>query len=535
MKQFLVCILAISIMMGISVEPANRVEAGIEDVTEGAPPIISYQGQVSIVGLPFNGPGFFKFAIIDPPGTTSFWSNDGTSTGGNEPTNSISLPVTNGLFNVHLGDPSGGMPPITEIVFSEPNRLLRVWFSADGSTFDLLAPDTLITAVPYALQAQVAMNSLSLGGYSASDFLTTPQYLGRRWGNRADTTDNAGQYSSIAIGADGLGLISYYEYNYGDLKVLHCGNLLCNGGNTITTVDSAADVGVSSSITIGADGLGLISYYDYTNHDLKVLHCGNLLCNSGNTIFSADTTGDVGGMTSITIGVDGLGLISYISFTGYDLKVLHCGNLACNSGNTITTVDADVYVGQLTTSITIAGDGLGLIAYWDIGNLDLKVLHCGNQLCNSGNTITSVDMGGDVGGYSAIITGADGLGLIAYYDNTNGDLKVLHCGNPSCNAGNTTTFVDTNGIVGLYPSITVGPDGLGLISYQDQTNLDLKLLHCGNQSCNAGNASATIDAAGDVGQYSSITIGSDGLALISYYDQSSADLKVIKMSGLGRR
>ena len=31
-------------------------------------------------------------------------------------------------------------------------------------------------------------------------------------------------------------------------------------------------------MTIGNDGLGLISYYDYTNQDLKVAHCGNVAC-----------------------------------------------------------------------------------------------------------------------------------------------------------------------------------------------------------------------------------------------------------------
>ncbi|PZC45289.1 MAG: hypothetical protein C1O27_002468 [Chloroflexi bacterium] len=31
-------------------------------------------------------------------------------------------------------------------------------------------------------------------------------------------------------------------------------------------------------ITIGADGLGLISYWDLTNADLKVAHCENAFC-----------------------------------------------------------------------------------------------------------------------------------------------------------------------------------------------------------------------------------------------------------------
>lgn len=39
---------------------------------------------------------------------------------------------------------------------------------------------------------------------------------------------------------------------------------------TITTVDSANIVGEYTSITIGADGNPIISYYDITAEDLKV-------------------------------------------------------------------------------------------------------------------------------------------------------------------------------------------------------------------------------------------------------------------------
>jgi hypothetical protein len=37
---------------------------------------------------------------------------------------------------------------------------------------------------------------------------------------------------------------------------------------------------MDTSVTIGADGLGLISYYDVTNGDLKVAHCSDAACSS---------------------------------------------------------------------------------------------------------------------------------------------------------------------------------------------------------------------------------------------------------------
>ncbi len=333
-----------------------------------------------------------------------------------------------------------------------------------------------------------------------------------------DSAGSVGSYNSVTIGADGLPLISYYDGTNGDLKVLHCGNVSCTSGNTITTVDSAGDVGWHTSVTIGADGLPLINYLDYTNTNLKVLHCGNVTCSSGNTITTVDSAGEVGRDSSVTIGADGLPLISYFDNTNGDLKVLHCGNVTCSSGNTIATVDSGGNVGHYT-SVTVGVDGLGLISYFDNTNSDLKVLHCGNVICDSGNTITTVDSVGSVGPYPSVTIGADGLPLIGYYDSIIGDLKVLHCGNVICDSGNTITTVD---ITALDISVTIGADGLGLIICQAYGGV-LKVLHCGNVICDSGNT--TIDSGG-LGMYPSVTIGADGLGLISYYDSAIGDLKV---------
>ena len=50
------------------------------------PQIIGYQGRVAVDGVNFDGSGQFKFALVNPTGSTTFWSNDGTSTAGSEPT-----------------------------------------------------------------------------------------------------------------------------------------------------------------------------------------------------------------------------------------------------------------------------------------------------------------------------------------------------------------------------------------------------------------------------------------------------------------
>jgi len=338
-----------------------------------------------------------------------------------------------------------------------------------------------------------------------------------------DFTDT-GFYSSITIGTDGLPIISYYDGSFGDqnLNVAHCNNLACSIASTKTAIDSTDIVGKYTSITIGTDGLPIISYYDDTHDDLKVAHCDNVTCTSATTN-TLDSTDEVGRFTSITIGTDGLPIISYHDDTNSDLKVAHCNDVTC-TGAAITTIDSGGFVGR-GTSITIGTDGLPIISYSEFGSGTLKVAHCNDVTC-TGAVATTIDSDGFVGQYTSITIGTDGLPIISYYDNTNADLKVVHCNIVICNTGTVKTTIDSAGSVGRFISITIGTDGLPIISYGDDTNRDLKVAHCNDVTC-TGAAITTIDSAGgSVGQYTSITIGTDGLPIISYEDLSNRDLKV---------
>ncbi len=550
----------------------NRAGASILVQSGGAPGLVSYQGKVSLNDRSYNGQGYFKFAIVDLSGTTSFWSNDGTSIGGSQPAGAVQLQVASGLFNVLLGEP--GMSPLTAAAFSQSGRALRVWFSADNLTFTQLDPDRTIASVPFALQAQQAADSTNLNGQPGSFYLDAgnlnagtlntsrysayadlgaegyldgnapgdllsqakgdarygvpSQYLGKFWVNVADPENQVGTNGSLTIGSDGLGLISYKGGgNPFGLKVLHCGNAACNSGNTITLVEGAI-IGTYTSITIGMDGLGLVSYTD--NANLKVLHCSNIDCTSS----TVTPIGLAGSYSSATIGSDGFPVISFYDGIGSDLDVLHCETQDCSgAGHLVTPLDTAGNVGMYT-SIAIGKDGYPLISYYDADNHHLKVVHCLTPYCNLWDPPTTVDTSTSAGMYSSITTGADGLGLVSYYDDNANALKVLHCGNLACSSGNTITTADTGG-VGRDTSIIIGPDGLGMIAYYDITQTNLKVLHCGNYRCDYGNVAVTLDAAGNTGQTPSIAIGPDGQALISYFDTTTIHLKVVKMLGLGRR
>jgi len=338
-----------------------------------------------------------------------------------------------------------------------------------------------------------------------------------------DSSDFVGPFTSIAIGADGLGLIAYQKD--GGLNVAHCNNAACSSATT-ATLDASPGVGEYSSIAIGADGLGLISYYDNPNTQLKVAHCGDIVCSNA-TVAILDTVGEVGKWTSIAVGIDGLGIISYFDENNYDLKVAHCNDNACSSAR-IVTLDDSSSVGT-NTSIAIGTDGRAIISYHALSLGDLRIAHCDDILCNSAY-IATLDSVGDVGEYTSIAIGADGFPLISYWDMSNNDLKVTHCSHIACFNSFYATL-DSGGVVGRHTSIAIGVDGFGIISYYDDTNEALKVAHCVGATCSSA-TTATIDNDGEVGRWNSIAIGADGLGLISYWDQFNETLKAAHL-GIG--
>lgn len=297
------------------------------------------------------------------------------------------------------------------------------------------------------------------------------------------TTGAIGAYTSIIVPADGLPFISYYASSGGDLKTLKCGDASCST-STITLVDNGGtnNVGQYTSVALAADGLPMIAYYDVTLLDLKYLKCGNAACNAGNSIVALDGANSVGSYASIAKSADGFAVISYNDSVNADLKVIKCGDATCSTGNTITSVDTVNSVGYYT-SIAVPADGLPFITYYTSSGGDTKVVKCGNAACSSGNTLTVVDSVGTTGSFGSVAIAADGLPMMTYYDTTNTSLKYLKCGNAACTSGNTARQLDLKDVTGQYTSIAKGADGFPVITYQDVTAGDLKFIKCTDAVC----------------------------------------------------
>jgi hypothetical protein len=161
----------------------------LHSVVHAVPTMLNYQGRIAVNGENFSGAGLFKFALVNDDGSQTYWSNDDTSVAGSEPTDAVSLAVSEGLYSVLLGDTdlaNMGALPVT--VFDNQDVRLRVWFNDGTLGFQHITPDQRLAAAPYALVAAKVDQVL------LSDVLAPPIDPVIAWGD-----NNAGQITVPAL------------------------------------------------------------------------------------------------------------------------------------------------------------------------------------------------------------------------------------------------------------------------------------------------------------------------------------------------
>ncbi len=507
----------------------------------------TYQGQLkNSAGDPLTDTCAFQFALYDA-------ATVGTKLGGTSTVAGVS--VTNGYFAAKV-NPGG---EFGSSAFNGQARWLEIAVKCSADTsYTTLTPRQELTLAPYAAYAlkagSVAWSGLTgipnlqarvSGTCAVGSTIRAINYDGSvvcQWDapfNRAAppmanlntsldsiSGGDTGQHTSITIGADGLPVISYYDVTNQELRVARCANVDCSGSPTLNTVDSAGNVGMFSSIIIGTDGLPVISYFDATNGHLKVAHCEDASCNSA-TLTAVATNPTSGQYTSIIIAGDGLPIISYYlaAAVGTFPMVAHCSNVTCSAAE-INQLDASAGTGQYT-SIGVTPSGLAAVSYYDISNGNLKYAYCSNFACSSPSALVVDNSANDVGKYSSLVFGSDGLPIISYYDATAQKLKAAHCADATCSSATINTLSGSFGNYGLYTSITIGSDGLPVISsYNAGAGNGVRLAHCGDVACSRADIYAPANGP-SFGQYTAITIGVDGLPLISFYDGGNFSLRTL--------
>lgn len=308
-----------------------------------------------------------------------------------------------------------------------------------------------------------------------------------------DTAGVVGLFTSLALDTGGNPVVSYSDR--GDLKVMHCNDPSCVGGDeSITAADTGnmgpfgrSAGGYDTSLALDATGNPVVSHYDSSYTDLRLVHCNDPDCVGGDESISVpDSIGVVGLSTSLALDAAGNPVVSYYDSTNFDLKVLHCDDPNCvGGGDSITSPDTADNAG-LYTSLALDPFGNPVVSSYDSWAGHLKVMHCNDPNCAGGDESISLPdpAHANVGGDSSLVLDTLGNPVVSYYDSTNSNLKVMRCNDPACVGGDDSIVApDTTGVVDTFTSLVLDAAGNPVIGYYDWTNGDVKVLHCGDPKC----------------------------------------------------
>ena len=374
------------------------------------PRMLHHQGRMAVEGVPFDGSGQFKFALVNATGTTTFWTNDGTASG--QPNNHLALPVTRGLYSVLIGD--APMTPLPVAVFSNPDVRLRVWFNDGSRGFQLITPDQRLVAAPYALVA-AQVDQVLLG-----DIRATPPLPVVAWGKNSQGQSTVpailGDANTAAISAKGNT----------SLALLKSGSVVQWGSGTAPALTgvTAIAAGVNHSLARKGDG-SLTAWGDNTYGQSNVsaitdataiaagekhsviLHANGTVTATGDNTFNQTAVPPLANITAIAAGYDhSLALSATGTVTAWGRN---------DSGQT------DVPPAALTNVIAIAAGAYHSLALKNDGTLLAWGWNSAGQCAIPAN-LTGVKA--IAGGYAFSVALKNDGTLAAWGDSTDGQLTI---------------------------------------------------------------------------------------------------------------
>ncbi|MEE3038501.1 MAG: ELWxxDGT repeat protein, partial [Candidatus Thermoplasmatota archaeon] len=172
-------------------------------------------------------------------------------------------------------------------------------------------------------------------------------------------------YTSIAIDSNDNIHISYYKNaNGGELTYNTCSSSCSSTFSWTSTVVDNGQSFLDQQITTDANNALHISYYDESNYDLKYAKCSSSCSSTSSwTTLLIDSDGQVGRGNSLAVDSNNNPHISYYDFTNQNLKYATCSS-SCEliSSWTNTTLDTTGNSGS-DTSIAIDSNDNIHIAY----------------------------------------------------------------------------------------------------------------------------------------------------------------------------
>ena len=255
------------------------------------------------------------------------------------------------------------------------------------------------------------------------------------------STNDRGQYSSLALDQLGQPVISYYDATSHRLLLTHCNDVDCAGGDdpngVVNTGDTFGDdVGQYSSMALDVfDGFPTIAYYNATALDLKLVHCTNADCTGPQTSVLVDGAGtNVGANLSMTLDLSSTPVISYYDADNLALAIARCDDVTC----AVPTISEPLVsiTGPLDTSIAMDNTAnVAVVSYIDFSNppdVSMRIVRCDDAACNTASSWTPETLVGELPANTSLVLDFNGNPTIARFDSSISKLTVVHCTDPLC-------------------------------------------------------------------------------------------------------
>jgi hypothetical protein len=359
------------------------------------------------------------------------------------------------------------------------------------------------------------IRAYNAGGDSGYSNEANDQTLPRWSIQTVDSTYNVGRYTSLALDSSGNPHIAYYDYttdpDHRDLKYAKW-----NGSSwDIATVDTTGYAG-SGGIALDLDSSNYphIAYYDGQNNDLKYAEWTGSIWNKQ----TIESTGLIGDNLSMLLDSSGNAHISCRDWTNYTSGYYELKYFKWNGSILdMDVVDSSGKVGG-STSIALDSSNRPHISYKDYDNDDLKYA----RFDGTNWQIEVVDSTDDVGAYTSLALDNSNHPHISYRyykDIDNKFLKYATWNGSSwqieeiadATVTNTSLALDASG----YPHIAFHHIQGGSSTY------DLMYARWTGSEWEV----ETADSSGMTGSYPSLVLDGNGHAHISYNDITNGDLK----------
>jgi len=294
--------------------------------------------------------------------------------------------------------------------------------------------------------------------------------------------------------------------------------------DTISPPDPISNAGKFSSLDLDTNGFPVIAYLDEDLDSLKVMHCNDKGCLGAaqggvdEDVFVVDPGGYY---NSLKLDSSGHPVIAHYDPGPNEFRVVHCNDPNCDpnapggsGAESIETIKTRV----AGLSLALDTSNFPVVSYRTDQGHNVEVLHCTDTNCQGTKNINALFTTGSAGEeYTSLaLSPSTGFPVVAYNDN--GNLGVIRCDDINCVPTETRVSVDGDPNNVRHVSLALDSNEYPVVSYYDAApNYDLKVTRCYNKDCTSGNESIVIaDSVGDTGESTSLQLDELGNPIISY-------------------